>query len=74
MLELIPSQGYPGCRRASIHTGQLAASLWATYLEYPVLRASTLFDLENLHNDILSALPSDPLAALHMSTSEPPDS
>ena len=53
---------------------QLAVSLWATYLEYPVLRASSLFDLENLHNDILSALPSDPLAALHMSTSEPPDS
>ena len=44
---------------------QLAVSLWTTYLEYPVLQASTLFDLENLLNDILSTLPSDPLAALH---------
>jgi hypothetical protein len=53
---------------------QLAASLQATYLAAPVLQASTLFDIENLHNDILSALPFDPLAAIHLSTSESPDS
>jgi hypothetical protein len=53
---------------------QLSASLRATYLAALVLRASTLFDIENLHNDILSALPSDPLAAIHLSTSESPDS
>jgi hypothetical protein len=53
---------------------QLAASLRATYLAAPVLQASTLFDIENLHNDILSTLPSDPLAAIHLSTSESPDS
>jgi hypothetical protein len=53
---------------------QLAASLRATYLTAPVLYASTLFDIENLHNDILSTLPSDPLAAIHLSTSKSPDS
>jgi hypothetical protein len=49
-------------------------SLRATYLAAPVLWASTLFNIEDLHNDILSALPSDPLAAIHLSTSESPDS
>ena len=53
---------------------QLAASLRATYLAAPVLRASVLFDLETLHNNILSALSSDPVASIHLSTSEPPDS
>ena len=52
---------------------QLAASLWATYLTALVLWASTMFDVENLHNDILSALPSDPLAAIHMTNSKPSD-
>ena len=52
---------------------QLAASLWATYLTALVLWASTMFDMENLHNDILSALPSDPLAAIHMTNSKPSD-
>ncbi|KIN97850.1 hypothetical protein M404DRAFT_78300, partial [Pisolithus tinctorius Marx 270] len=31
---------------------QLAVSLRATYLEYPVLRAVALMDIEKLHNDI----------------------
>ena len=30
-----------------------------------------MFDIENLHNDILSSLPSDPLAAIHLSTKAP---
>ena len=53
---------------------QLAASLQATYLAAPVLRASVLFDLETLHDDILSALSSDPMASIHLSTSKPLDS
>ena len=52
---------------------QLAASLRATYLAALVLWASVLFDLETLHNDILSALSSDPVASIHLSTSKPPD-
>jgi hypothetical protein len=53
---------------------QLAVSLRAIYLAALFLQASTLFDIENLHNDILATLPSDPLAAIHLSTSESPDS
>ena len=51
---------------------QLSASLRATYLEYPVLRAVTIMDIEKLHSDILSALPSDPIAQTHLKdTSQP---
>ena len=32
----------------------------------------TIMDVETLHNDILSALPSDPIAQIHLS--DPPDS
>ena len=33
-----------------------------------------MYDAEQLHNDILSALSSDSLASVHLSTSEPSDS
>ena len=46
---------------------QLANSLRATYLEFPVLRAVTIMDIETLHSDILTALPSDPIAKAHVS-------
>ncbi|KIO15013.1 hypothetical protein M404DRAFT_78252, partial [Pisolithus tinctorius Marx 270] len=46
---------------------QLATSLRATYLEYPVLHAVALMDVEKLHNDILSALPSDPVTQVRFS-------
>ena len=48
-------------------TEQLNALLRATHLQFPVLRASALMDIEQLHNDILSALPSDPIAQIHLS-------
>ena len=51
---------------------QLSNSLRTTYLEFPVLRAVAIMDVETLHNDILSALPSDPIAQVHLS--DPPDS
>ena len=50
---------------------QLSNSLRATYLEFPVLRAVAIMDVETLHSDILSALPSDPIAQ-HLA--DPPDS
>ena len=50
---------------------QLTASLRATYLTAAVLWASVLFDLETLHDNILSALSSDPVASIHLSTSKP---
>ena len=78
--DIYPKEGDKDYARVNPHNfcpvfmqEQLAASLRATYLAAPVLRASILFDIENLHNDILSSLPSDPLAAVHLST-EAPDS
>ena len=47
-------------------------TLRATYLEFPVLRAVAIMDVETLHSDILSALPSDPIAQIHLAN--PPDS
>ena len=49
-------------------TEQLNASLCATHLQLPVLRASTLIDIEQLHNNILFVLPSDPIAQIHLQT------
>jgi len=51
---------------------QLSNSLCATYLEFLVLRAVAIMDVETLHSDILSALPSDPIAQVHLA--DPPDS
>jgi len=51
---------------------QLSNSLCATYLEFPVLRAVAIMDVETLHSDILSALPSDAIALVHLA--DPPDS
>ena len=42
---------------------QLAVSLWATYLEAPMLRASILVDVEQLRSNILSSLPNDPVTS-----------
>jgi hypothetical protein len=47
---------------------QISASLQATVLIEPVLRASELLDIESIHNDIRAALPHDPLALQHQST------
>ena len=51
---------------------QLSNSLHTTYLEFPVLHAVAIMDVETLHSDILSALPSDPIAQIHLT--DPPDS
>jgi len=45
---------------------QLTNSLCTTYLEFPVLHAVAIMDMETLHSDILSALPSDPIAQIHL--------
>ena len=51
---------------------QLSASLCTTYIEYLVLRVVAIMDVEKLHSDILSALPSDPIAQTHLKdTSQP---
>ena len=50
---------------------QLTNSLRATSLVEPVLRASIIMDQEKLNNDILQALPSDPLYKSHLSDPKP---
>src|SRR3979490_2524585 len=47
-------------------TSQVVESLPATQLMIPALRASTIMDSESLHSEILSALPSDPVAMQHL--------
>jgi len=51
---------------------QLTNSLRATYLEFPVLHAVAIMDVETLHSNILSTLPSDPIAQIHLA--DAPDS
>ena len=51
---------------------QLSASLCTTLLKYLVLQAVTIMDVETLHSNIFSALPSDPIAQTHLNdTSQP---
>ncbi|KIN98770.1 hypothetical protein M404DRAFT_31093 [Pisolithus tinctorius Marx 270] len=51
---------------------QLASSLCTTTLMAPVLRAAMVFDVECLHSDIVSTLPSDPVSASHLPTPTKP--
>jgi len=46
---------------------QLAASIRATVLLFPSLHAATVMDLDTLYQDILSALPGDPITTKHIS-------
>jgi len=50
---------------------QLASSLQASTLAFPVLCTAVLMDVEQLHKDILSTLPNDPTRSVCMS--DPPD-
>ena len=51
---------------------QLMSSLRATILLAPAIRAAVLVDVEQLHKDILAALPADSVAQSHLSdTSDP---
>ena len=50
------------------------ASLRATYLLSPMLWASSMVDVDAIHKDILSALPSDPSISHYLSDLIPTDS
>ena len=72
--DIYPKEGDKGFARINpqnlcpvFTTKQLNTSLHATHLQFPVLRASVLMDIEQLHNNILSALPSDPIVQIHLS-------
>ena len=47
-------------------TTQLVESLRATQLLIPALQASIILDSKSLHFEILSSLPSDPVARQHL--------
>ncbi|KIN98932.1 hypothetical protein M404DRAFT_30899 [Pisolithus tinctorius Marx 270] len=51
---------------------QLEVSLHATYLEYLVLQAVALMDIEKLHIDILTTLPDDPVSQICLSDMSDP--
>ena len=71
--DVYPKEGDKDYARVNPHnfrpvfaTEQLASSLRASDLAIPVLRASVLMDIEQLHIDILAALPDDPVARKHL--------
>ena len=77
--DVYPKEGDKGFARINpqnlrpvFTTEQLNASLHATHLQFTVLRASALMDIEQLHNDILSMLPSDPITQIHLSDTSHP--
>jgi hypothetical protein len=47
-------------------TKQLNASVRASALIGPALRGAAIMDIDSLHQDIRSALPNDPVSALHL--------
>ena len=49
---------------------QLTASVRATVLFFPSLHIATVMDLDTLHQDILLALPSDPITTKHISAND----
>jgi len=72
--DVYPKEGDKDCAQVNPHnfcpvftSEQLASSLRASTLAFPVLRAVVLMDVEQLHKDILSALPNDPIGSTHMS-------
>ena len=72
--DVYPKEGDKGFARVNPQnlgpvfiTEQLNTSLRTTHLQFPILRASTLMDIEQLHNDILSVLPSNPIVQIHLS-------
>ena len=73
--DVYPKRGNTGYATVNPHNfkpiftqEQLAASVWATVLLFPSLRAATVVDLDTLYQDILSAFPSNPIATKHIST------
>ena len=73
--DVYPKEGNTGYATVNPHNfkpiftqEQLAASIQATVLLFPSLHVATVMDLDTLHQDILSALPDDPITTKHIST------
>ena len=77
--DVYPKEGDSGYAHVNPHNfkpvftqEQLSASLRASALYGPVLRAVELLDVQQLHDDIRAAIPSDPIASRFLSdTSDP---
>ena len=72
--DIYPKEGNTGYTTVNPHNfkpiftqEQLAASVQATVLLFPSLCTATVMDLDTLHQDILLALPSDPIVTKHIS-------
>jgi hypothetical protein len=72
--DVYPKEGSTSYAAVNLHNfrpvftqEQLAASVRATTLFIPTVRAAVIIDYDQLHTNILSALPSDPLATEHLS-------
>jgi hypothetical protein len=61
------AQVHPHNFRPIFTSKQLASSLQASTLAFPVLHTAVLMDVEQLYKDILSALPNDPIGSVRMS-------
>ena len=73
--DVYPKGGNTGYATVNLHNfkpiftqEQFAASIQATVLLFPSLYTATVVDLDILHQDILLALSSDPIATKHTST------
>jgi len=73
--DIYPKEGNTGYATVNPHNfkpiftqEQLAASVQATVLLFLSLHTATAVDLDTLHQDILLALSSDPIATKHIST------
>ena len=73
--DIYPKEGNTGYATVNPHNfkpiftqEQLAASIRAMVLLFSSLCTATVVDIDTLHWDILSALPSDPIATKHIST------
>ena len=77
--DVYPKEGDRDYARVNLHNlksmftqEQLASSLRATILLAPAIRTAVLVDIEQLHKDILAALPADSIAQSHLlDTSDP---
>ncbi|KAF8831748.1 hypothetical protein HHX47_DHR1001045 [Lentinula edodes] len=77
--DVYPKEGDIGYAQVNPHNfrpiftnEQLTASLRATFLEGPVLRASIIMDIEALHQAIILALPADPSSVVGLELAKDP--
>jgi hypothetical protein len=53
---------------------QLTASICTTYLIHPIMHSVILMNVKKLHQDILTAIPHDPITKEHLDNPDSPTS